>query len=49
MSTGTGIAILDVWLFPAACSFARLVTASGWWSSVAIASGTTFLLTHYVG
>jgi hypothetical protein len=52
MSTGTGIAILGVWLLPAACSFVRTVTAErafGWWCSVAIAGTATFLLSHYVG
>lgn len=49
MSTGTGIAILGVWLLPAAAAISPNVPSRGWFSTAVIAAVATFLLTHYVG
>jgi hypothetical protein len=49
MTIGTGIAILGVWLLPAAAALSPTVGTIGFRSSVFAAAIATFLLSHYVG
>lgn len=49
MSTGTGIAILGVWLLPAAAAISPNVPGSGWLSTIVVAAVATVLLCYFVG
>jgi hypothetical protein len=49
MSTGTGIAILGVWLLPAACALSPTIGTYGYRGSLIMAIIATVLLSHYVG